>query len=220
MARPGSALELQGEMLPHERRFLAWLNSSGSLSSDRERLARRIGLNTADPMNADRRMLDTYKKFRDIWGVLESYHEGFGPDGEHVDRFVPSGDRLSADLAFVKARGINAVVSLTERPLDGEALAEHGLSSLHLPVADKAAPDPGQVDAFVGYLDEEIGRGGCVLVHCLGGYGRTGTLAACYLVHCGMSAREAIDGLRERRPGSIENEVQEGAVIGFEERSG
>jgi len=34
-----------------------------------------------------------------------------------------------------------------------------------------------------------------------------------------MPAKDAIDGIREKRPGSIENEVQEAAVYELEARS-
>ena len=78
MGRPGCGLELAGQMLPHERRFLAWLNSSESLSTDRMRLAKTIGLRLSDKLQVERRMLEMYKKFRDVWPLLELYREGFG----------------------------------------------------------------------------------------------------------------------------------------------
>ena len=76
MARPGCALELVGEMLPHERRFLAWLNTTDDPSSDRGKIARRMGLSTSDAQGTERRVLGTYRKFRDIWGILKAYREG------------------------------------------------------------------------------------------------------------------------------------------------
>jgi atypical dual specificity phosphatase len=218
MAMPGCALELAGEMLPYERRFLAWLNTSGSLASGRGKLARRIGLPASDPQAVDHRIGAVYRKFRDIWGILDSYKEGYGAEGEPVDRFVRSPTRAAEDLAFVKAQGIDTLLTLTERPLDPEVLADLGLDSYHVPIPDRTAPTPEQVDACLAFLDDRVGGGRCVLAHCLGGYGRTGTIVACYLVHCGMSAHEAIDGIREKRPGAIENEIQEAAVFELEER--
>ncbi len=212
MGRPGCALELVGEMLPHERRFLAWLNTAGDLTSDRLKVASRMGLSTSDTEAAVRRVLATYRKFRDIWGILKAYREGFGPDGQPVDRFVRSPERTKADLAYVKAGGVDTLLTLTERPVCGALLETYGLDSLHVPIPDGEAPSRDQVHRCLAFLDDQIGSGRCVMIHCLGGYGRTGTVAASYLVHCDMPASDAIEGIRQRRPGSIENQVQESAV--------
>lgn len=56
-----------------------------------------------------------------------------------------------------------------------------------------------------------------VAVHCRAGYGRTGTMLACYLVAVeGYSAVDAIAETRRRRSWSIETEQQEQAVFDFE----
>src|SRR5689334_6457553 len=41
---------------------------------------------------------------------------------------------LDADLAWLRARGIRAILTLTETPLLGGALARHDLAGYHLPV--------------------------------------------------------------------------------------
>lgn len=51
----------------------------------------------------------------------------------------------------------------------------------------------------------------------IAGLGRSGTMAAAYLVATGTSADEAIAILRELRPGSIETAEQEAAVRRFED---
>ena len=80
MGRSGCSLELTPEMMSHERRFLAWLNSSSSLSIDRQQLEKSLGLGPSG-LQVDQRILDLYKKFRDIWGILESYREGLALKG-------------------------------------------------------------------------------------------------------------------------------------------
>ena len=45
-----------------------------------------------------------------------------------------------------------------------------------------------------------------VMVHCLAGLGRTGTILACYLIkYEKMSAEDAIQHVREKRHGSIQS---------------
>ena len=218
IGRPGCGLELAGEMLPHERRFLSWLWFSPSLSSDRQKLAKRIGIQASSALQLDQRMLDLYKKFRDIWGILAGYREGFGSDGGSLDRFDLSTKRLEADLSFLQEQGIHTLVSLTETPLDGETLSAMGFEVLHLPIPDRKAPTPDQIDQFVEYIDERLLENKPVGVHCLGGYGRTGTMLTCYLVYCGQPAQMALQDVREKRPGSVESDEQEQAIVEYEER--
>jgi len=53
-------------------------------------------------------------------------------------------------------------------------------------------------------------------VACMGGVGRTGTVAACALVRSGRSAQEAIDAIRAiRHPTAVETRAQEQFVVRY-----
>ena len=218
MGRPGCGLELAGQMLPYEQRFWSWLIHSQSLSAERQKLAQRIGLPPGDEQVVERRMTEIYRKFRDIWGLVEGVREGFGSQGEPIDRFVRGKALLESDLHFLKDQGVDTLVSLTETPLDEETVASFDFEVLHIPVPDRHAPTPDQIDTFTAFLDAQLGAGRSVLAHCWGGYGRTGTVLVCYLIHCGAPAREALDEMRRLRPGADETEEQEQAVFVYEER--
>ena len=58
-----------------------------------------------------------------------------------------------------------------------------------------------------------LANGGKVLLHCRGGIGRTGTIAARLLVEFGFKPSDAIALVRRTRPGTIETSAQEQYVL-------
>lgn len=111
----------------------------------------------------------------------------------------------------------DAVLSLVEpgAPADlvGALCAALGIAWYHAPIADFATPD----DAFEAAWEETgpalrciLQGGGRVLVHCRGGLGRSGMIAARLLVELGEAEPEAaIRMVRAARPGAIETPGQE-----------
>lgn len=72
-------------------------------------------------------------------------------------------------------------------------------------------------EAFVGDVVRRLAEGQNVVVHCRGGLGRTGTLAACVLVALGRhTAEEAVAAVRETRKGTVQTREQEDFVHIFE----
>ena len=205
-------------MMPYEQSFLSWVMHSQTLQSDRQKLARRISLPGAKSQLIERRMVDLYNKFGSVWPVLDGYTEGFGNDGQPVDRFKLGTELLEADLTFLVQEGVNTIVSLTETSLNEEIVGQFGFETLHMPVPDRHAPKPEQIDTLMAFLDEKLGAGRSVMVHCLGGYGRTGTMLVSYLIYCGATADEALAEIRRLRPLSVETEERELAVYAYEER--
>lgn len=129
------------------------------------------------------------------------------------------GSELGKSLAALRQEGFGAILTLTEDPLDESMLREFGFESLHLPVRDFSAPTPEQIDKAVEFLDAQSRGDSRALVHCAVGYGRTGTILACYLVSKGESALDAIEKVRRLRPGSIEDFSQEMAICMHEDRT-
>jgi protein-tyrosine phosphatase len=90
-------------------------------------------------------------------------------------------------------------------------LAAAGIAWRHLPVADFAAESVALREGWAGVSGEArgmLGAGGRVLVHCLGGCGRSGMAALRLMAECGEAPEAALARLRRARPCAIETEDQ------------
>jgi atypical dual specificity phosphatase len=131
---------------------------------------------------------------------------------------MPAPMQTEADAIELRALGIGAVVNLWSRDWPDRVLEQADLCYLHLPIADFAPPTQEEVDLFVDFCDANIEADRPVVVHCVAGRGRTGTMIACYLVRRGEGASEAIRFVRGIRPGAIETPEQEQAVRDYASR--
>jgi predicted ATP-grasp superfamily ATP-dependent carboligase len=116
-------------------------------------------------------------------------------------------------LLWLKRHGTDSILDLTEQGSRLEAvITGHDGNYLNVPMVDHVPPTPQQIVRAISFVAGETTRGRAVLVHCLGGLGRVGTVLACYLMReQGLSAEVAISEIRKRRIGSIEK-VQEVSV--------
>lgn len=124
------------------------------------------------------------------------------------------------ELQWLRAQGIQLLLSLTEDPPRRDWINEAGLFMLHVPVEDMQAPMQDQLDQCISAIRKANEKGMGVAVHCGAGLGRTGVILACYFVTQDFSAKNAIARVRRLRPGSIETEQQDEAVEVFARRWG
>ncbi|HKW05254.1 MAG TPA: dual specificity protein phosphatase family protein [Nitrososphaerales archaeon] len=107
------------------------------------------------------------------------------------------------EVDWIRQRGIKAILSLTENPIDPTWV--EGLDYKSISMVDHSTPSLEQLHAAVDYLISQTKMNRPVLVHCLAGKGRTGCVLASYLmVKDGCSAQDSIARLRAMRPGSVE----------------
>lgn len=115
------------------------------------------------------------------------------------------------DLLFLKKEGVKSIITLTENTIQQKLLQHFHFYHLHIPIPDFFGPTHGETQKFIEFSYEK--KNHPVLVHCFAGVGRTGTMLAIYLVHKGMKPPDAIMEVRRLRPGSLQTEAQEMAVI-------
>ena len=117
-------------------------------------------------------------------------------------------------LDGLRAMGVTAIVTLTERPL--ALTPEAGTwDVLHEAVVDFQPPTQEQLLRIVRWMRDRAAADKTIAVHCMAGIGRTGTVLAAWLVAGGATPTQAVRTVRERRPGSIETRAQEEAVAAF-----
>lgn len=122
------------------------------------------------------------------------------------------------DLAWLRRHGVEVLISLTEDAPPRAWVNDAGLLSVHVPIADLTAPSESQFENCLGAIRKAKAANLAVAVHCAAGKGRTGSILAAYFVSQGLSAGQAIERVRELRPGSVETLDQEEAVQRFARR--
>ena len=127
---------------------------------------------------------------------------------------------IDKDLATIRAWGASVLISLIEAhefvelqvPELPRVCRRYDLVWHGLPMVDGSIPGVRWENRWKEVepsLYQTLRAGGRIVIHCKGGLGRTGLLAARILVEFGMSPSEAIKQVRQARPGAIETVEQE-----------
>jgi protein-tyrosine phosphatase/nicotinamidase-related amidase len=118
------------------------------------------------------------------------------------------GRNLQKDLQNLKEENVTKIISL----ITEHEYLEYGVSNLKqdyinagfsfisYPMVDQGIPDVTTLPSILQTMDKELEQGGNVVLHCVGGLGRSGTIAAAYLNYkFGMDPNQAISIVREHR---------------------
>ena len=133
------------------------------------------------------------------------------------NKLAGSGIPTSIDeVQWAIEQGIKSIVTVREEPLDDDWVKD--VKYLHIMSNDMGVPEFVDLVSTVDFIHKMITNNEPVMVHCLAGLGRTGTILACYLIkYQNTSADEAIQKVREERPGSIQSFPQEEIIFQFAE---
>ncbi len=89
----------------------------------------------------------------------------------------------------------------------GADLSHFGIQWAHLPTADYDTPSTGWAE-ISALAHSKLAKGHKVLLHCMGGCGRSGTAALRLMVEAGEAADPALNRLRQVRPCAVETPEQ------------
>jgi hypothetical protein len=133
---------------------------------------------------------------------------------------------LAKDLARLRdAYGARVLVTLIEEfemnaasiPNLRAAVKRAGMTSLWFPIPDVSTPgSPEDPVPLVREIHARMAAGDTVVLHCMGGLGRAGTIAACVLAARGVEPPRAVEIVRAARPGALETASQVAFVARFE----
>lgn len=129
------------------------------------------------------------------------------------------GSSVDRDVQHLVSTGIGAVISLvTDAEMERygvvglrRTLRGAKLVNLQFPIEDTLPPtDLAATQALCRRMLELLDSGTHVLVHCIGGWGRSGTIAAALLTERGFDPVAAIAAVRKARsPRCVESHAQE-----------
>lgn len=117
------------------------------------------------------------------------------------------GREASRDLADLRAAGFDTLVCLLPDDelhwlgvpdLLAQATAQ-GFGVRQVPVVDQQAPGWPETCGLAEWIGARLAEGAKIVMHCRGGLGRAGTVAACVLIDQGHTADDAVAAVRAAR---------------------
>lgn len=150
----------------------------------------------------------------------------FAPGKKHYGMSGHWDRDLDADLTRLRNEyKTNLLVSLIEEhefaalkiPTLRERVAMHGINILWYPIRDVSVPTSIEdFAAAVNTITNALSTGQTVVIHCMGGLGRTGLVAAaCLVAATKLTPGKAIEIVRHARPGTIQTKEQERYIETF-----
>ena len=124
-------------------------------------------------------------------------------------------NNCSSITSFVEDREFDI---LCDKKYFVEKIYKNNLKWHHLPIVDLSAPNRDfkyKWETTKVLLKNELISKKNIILHCRGGKGRAGTVAAILLIDFGIDKKEAIGLVRSARVGAIETKKQEDFIFAY-----
>jgi len=159
-----------------------------------------------------RKKLESYGPLRIDW--LDEKYTGKGKLGLTIMPGRKDRNRsVSEDMEAIKAQQVSKVLVL----VTANEFAEYGVESLmenykeagiqtkYFPILNHNNCSIQDMNDLTAWMADNLDKGANIMVHCVGGLGRSGLVAAAYLISTGVSATDAMKIVRTTRsPNAIE----------------
>jgi protein tyrosine phosphatase type 4A len=117
----------------------------------------------------------------------------------------PTQSTMPQFIKELKKNNARVVVRCCDPSYDISPLRKEGISVLDFPFEDGAAPPVELVRRWLELVGETFREDpeNCIAVHCVAGLGRAPVLVAIALIENGMKYHDAVDTIRRKRRGAI-----------------
>jgi protein-tyrosine phosphatase/rubrerythrin/nicotinamidase-related amidase len=125
---------------------------------------------------------------------------------------------MAEDMSAIRKQGATHVITLlTSNEFEYYGVEDlmasfknNGLITRQSPMLDGGATSITEMDELAEWVRANLENGAHIMVHCVGGLGRSGLVAAGYLISQGENATQAIRNVRKfRSPKAVETKAQE-----------
>jgi len=130
--------------------------------------------------------------------------------------FLGTSNPSTEQLKNLHQQGFKTVISLVDfneqlPNYDIDEIKAMGFQYVSIPIKNFTAPTEEMFKLFLETVEQSL-KNGKVVMHCEGGSGRTGTMAAAYWIKKGLPAKDTIDKVRKSNRSAVETSAQKSSL--------
>ncbi|MEE8400138.1 MAG: dual specificity protein phosphatase family protein [Desulfobacterales bacterium] len=148
--------------------------------------------------------------------VLDQIHFGFLHPYKVAGMGEPWVQKMADTHRLLKAKGIGAILTLTEDDLYGDLHRSAGFLCHHEPIDDTEPPTREGMRRALDFMDACLEKGQGVAAHCMEGRGRTGTILCAWVgLKESLAPQEAMIRIHELRAYTVLTPTQRSFLLEY-----